>query len=179
MNKLLITTDHMKEYRPLAAEIPQIRIQPYIYEAQLHDLRPVLGDNLYFDFMSKYDVSADPMYTAYQELLNGKSYTYNGVYYEYPGMMGMLSYFALARFFNGNDINATKYGLVTKVDKDGLSEAVDQARINAAVSDLRSNAVSFQSMVKLFLSHHIATYTKYSSSEDNGKNTMGLQLFDC
>lgn len=179
MNKLLITTDIIKEYRPMATEIPMQRIQPFILETQLHDLRPIFGDSLYFDFMSKYDVIADPMYTAYQELLNGKSYTYNGVVYEYPGLYGMLSYFTLARFFSNNDINITRYGLVLKVDKEGNSERADVARINAAISDLRSNAISFQGMVKDFLGRNVATYTKYSTAEDTGKNTTGVQLFDC
>src|SRR5262245_19626246 len=143
MKKLCFTIDNLKEFRPLPAAMPAARILPYMAEAQQIDLKALLGDALYLDFITKFDdASQGATYTAYQELIKGKTYIYGGRTVEHPGLIGFLSYSALARFFANNQVNATSFGVVQK-EWEG-SSSVDANNILHTVTELRSNALAFK-----------------------------------
>lgn len=174
--KVIITVQDIGLYRPLAKEIPQDRILPYIIEAQQFDLKKLLGDALFLDFMLKFDQSGDPKYTVYQELLNGKVYSYGGIDIEHPGLIGYISYCTLVRFFNNNQINATKYGLVRKnVDQ---STPLDPKEIAVAVAELRSNSLAFQTDILKFLTTNGTSYPLYNYQDGSALNQMGVKFFD-
>lgn len=173
--KLLITIENMKEFRPMSAGIPQDRINPYIQEAQQFDLKRLLGDALYLDFMTKFD-SLDPMAPAYQTLLNGTTYAYGPQTLEHPGLIGYLSYMTLARFFNNNQVNATKYGITTKTSEG--SEQLDWKAIAAAVADLRSNALALQVDIRKFLLVNGASYPLFTYQDGSALGQTGVKFFD-
>jgi len=77
LKPVTITLADVKALHP-TAELDGAVLEPHIQKAQDLDLRPVLGDVLYYDFMSKFLVTGDASYAIYQTLLNGGSYTYAG-----------------------------------------------------------------------------------------------------
>jgi hypothetical protein len=173
--KLIITIDNIREFRPLARTIDPARIQPYIQEAQQIDLKQLLGPALYLDFYTKYDDSSQgATYTAYQELLKGKTYTYGGKSIEHPGLIGYLVYSALARFMPNNQVNATSFGVVMK-DWEG-STAVDANMMRQVVTELRSNALAFKADIEKFLSSNPTNYPLYAPSDGSFNN--GPMFFD-
>lgn len=176
--KFLITIENIKEFRPMSSSIPQDRIAPYIQEAQQFDLKRLLGDPFYADFMLRFDNNADSKYAAYQALLKGTTYTINGNNVEYPGLIGYLSYMTLARFFNNNQINVTKYGLVTKSMEQ--SEPLDWKAVAAAVAELRSNALNFQVDIRQFLmaSVNAGVYPLFSFQDGSAMGQTGVKFFD-
>src|ERR1043166_4766815 len=93
----LISQDDIQKYHTIG-EIPKGRIDPLIIRAQELDLKPVLNESLYYDFMTKYNSSGDPMYSYYQNLLNGTTYTYSGQTIQFPGIKPMLCAYMMARF---------------------------------------------------------------------------------
>lgn len=174
--KLVITLDEMREFRPISKGIDAGRIQPYIQEAQQFDLKRLLGDPLYVDFMAKFDVAGDPQYANYQTLLKGTSYTYNNTSIEHPGLIGYLSYHALARFFNNNQVNAVKYGLVVK--ETDQSTPIDWKVIAASVSELRSNALALQADIQKYLRYNPALYPLYQYNDGSASGQTGPRFFD-
>lgn len=171
IDKYLITQDDIKRYRP-TAELDEARIQPYIIEAQNNDLKPVLNNALFYDFHSKFDVSADASYTKYQELLFGKEWTYNANPEYFNGVCPMLCYYALARFVEGNPINVTRFGIVKKVTQQ--SEQANFEEIRALVNSLRSAAMGYQNDVIRFLENNPTTYPLYDTggaSSESGHRT--------
>lgn len=174
--KLLITVQNIAEFRPISSLIPADRITPYIQEAQQFDLKRMLGDPFYVDFMARYDQNADSKYTVYQELLNGKSYLWNGLTYEHPGLIGYLSYMTLARFYNNNQINASKYGLVQKTADN--STPLDWKAIASAVAELRSNALNFQVDIRQFLQANPASYPLFNYQDGSALGQTGVKFFD-
>lgn len=174
--KLLITIDNIKEFRPIAEAIPQDRILPYIAEAQLFDLKPLLGPALYLDFMNRYDVSADSKYAVYQDLLNGKDYTFGGQTLNHPGLIGFLVYFALARFYVNNPINVTRYGITQKRDQD--SDPVDPRVLTNAVAELRSIGLAYQADIVKFLSANGTSYPLYNFQDGSALGQTGVKFFD-
>ena len=81
--RVIITLNDIKTLRP-TAELDGVRWESFAVEAQDQDLRPILGDGLYYDFMTEVFDTGDDMYASYQSLLNGVAYTLNGqtVYFD-------------------------------------------------------------------------------------------------
>lgn len=174
--KLLINVDDIAIYRPLSKEIPIERITPYILEAQRIDLKDVLGPTVYYDFLEKFDSSLDPMYTKYQELLKGKVYNNSAGQPQYfDGLIPCLVYYSLARFYENNQINASKFGLVTKVDEN--SSPVTPEVLRQAIASLKSSAIKYQEEAKTFLEIRIADYPLYSSSVKGDLNKTSVKFF--
>lgn len=159
MNKpLLISLQDLKDLRP-TAEIDAVRWKPYVTEAQDQDLRPILGDGLYYQLMQT------PTATIYSELLNGKSYTYNGQTVYFDGLKPMLGYFTLARLIQNNQINIVRFGVVSKVVNQ--SQNVDPQVLRQVVNEMRSNAMTYKNQVDTFLLNNQSTYTLYIGSDTN------------
>jgi hypothetical protein len=162
VKRVTITLQDIQTLRP-AAEIDGQRWEPYALEAQDQDLRPILGDGLYYDFMTKWYSTGDAMYTAYQNLLNGTTYTYNGQTIYFDGLKPMIVYFTLARFVQNNPIHVTRFGIVMKTTNN--SQNVDPVTLRQVVSELRSNAVTYKNQVDTYLLQNQSTYTLYIGSE--------------
>jgi hypothetical protein len=159
--KFVITIDNIREFRPIARQITPDRILPYIQEAQQLDLKRLLGDALFLDFLTKFDDSTQgATYTAYQNLLNGVNYTYGGNTIEHPGLIGYMAYSTLARFFANNQVNATSFGIVQK-NWEG-SEPVSGEVLRSTITELRSNALALRSDIEKFLSSNPTLYPLFS-----------------
>lgn len=169
--KYLISGTDILTYRPTAT-LDNSRVQPFILESQRLDLRPVLNDALYFDFLTKFDATGDGMYAAYQELLLGTEYTYNAQTVQFDGVKAMLSYFALARFVAANPVNITRMGVTVKTTDQ--STPADASLIKMTVAELRSAGIEYQQQVIQFLETNASTYPLYNTggaSENTGRRT--------
>lgn len=164
----IITIQDIKEVRPLAQLDPQ-RVDPYISESQENDLRPILGDALFYDFITNIDT------TKYRELLNGKTYTKNNYSIFFPGVKPMLCYFSLARIAQNNPINFTSYGMVQKTMQN--SEPLDQRILGALVTELRDVANSYQTRVVEFLKDNQTIYPLFNVSSSKDEAEFGLNFF--
>jgi hypothetical protein len=173
-NTPIISLQDLLEVMPIA-EIPQERIDQYICEAQELDLRPVLNDALYYDFMLKYNTVGDPMYTAYQNLLNGTTWLTNGVTVQFCGVKPMLARYALARFIPMNGVNVTRYGNHRKLND--KSEAIEQTSITYVVNNMRSAAIAYQNQVTYYLQMNPSTYPLYARLPDKSVNKTGMSFF--
>lgn len=159
MNKpILITLQDIKAVRP-TAELDNVRWQPFATEAQDQDVKPILGDALYYQLMTT------PAATAYAELLNGKTYTYNGETIYFEGIKTMIVYFFLARFIQNNAVNITRFGVVTKTLNQ--SQPVDAQVIRQVVNEMKSNAQTYKNDVDRFLLQNQTTYPLYIGGNAN------------
>jgi hypothetical protein len=160
MDSLIVTRERLSAYRPISKNIPQERVEVFINEAQILDLMPILGQALYYDFISKVFVPADPMYAAYQSLLNGGTWTVNGVTKQHYGLEPIVCYYALSRLTKNNQINLTSYGVTSKVND--RSEPIEAVQLSYHVKELQSIAVGYQDMTICFLEENASTYPLYS-----------------
>lgn len=163
LDSLLITQDDLKRYRP-TAELDESRIGPYILAAQRHDLRPILGDALYLDFLKGYDSVA-----KYQELLAGKEYTLDSEAIVFEGAMPVIAHYALARFLRSNPVQIVRFGVVNKSAPQ--SEASAPALVNAEVAQLKSDAQDYANNLSKFLSNNTATYPLYNNGRSKARST--------
>jgi hypothetical protein len=160
MDSLIVTREEMAAYRPISKNIPQERVEVFINEAQVLDLFSILGAPLYLDFITKVFSTGDPMYSAYQDLLNGSTWTINGVSKKHYGLKPIVSYYALARLTKNNQLNLTSYGVTSKINPQ--SEPVEAIQISSHVKELQSIAVSYQETTLDFLNDNASTYPLFN-----------------
>lgn len=164
MDSLIVTREDLGTYRPISKNIPQERVEVFINEAQVLDLLSILGAPLYYDFITKYLSTGDPMYAHYQALLNGSAWTANGVTKKHYGLKPVVAYYALARLTKNNQINLTSYGVTSKVNPQ--SEPVEAIQVSYQVKELQSIAVGYQDTTLDFLRDNVATYTLFNYHQE-------------
>lgn len=176
MSVLLINQQDIKIYRP-TAELEDARINPYILESQLMDLKPVLNPALFLEFISKFNLESDPLYARYNELLFGKEYTYQGQTIRFEGVRPMLCYYTLARFVANNQAHITANSITVKTN--AQSQPADPSIVRTMVNELRSCALNYQNEVVTFLERNPSTYPLYNSGggSDAGIKKTSLNIF--
>ena len=137
-------------------------LDPYIWEAQNLDLKPLLGSALFYDMMENLTVQ------KYIDLLSGKVYEYreNNIYFN--GLKPSLVYFAYARYINNKNSIDTPYGLVQKRNPD--SNQSPEKEIARRVSQAKSAAATFFNEVAQFLNSNVADYPLWQNTERVRKN---------
>lgn len=169
----LITQADVVKFHPMA-QIPQGRFDPYILKAQELDLKPVLNDSLYYDFLTKFNSETDPMFEDYKTLLNGGTYTFSGQTVNFPGVKPMLCAYTMARFLPSNQINVTRYGVVGKLNPQ--SEPTPGASITYLVNNLKAEAMAYQNQLEQFLQQNQTTYPLYGSYPSSVKQRTGVKF---
>lgn len=178
MDKLLIDIEIIRRFRPIAKEINADRFSPFVYESQNNDLQPVLTAPLFADFMDKFDNDADPMFSTYQKLLKGETYTPQGssgaIIFE--GIQPMLVYYSLARFIENQSISVTRFGVVSKLNPE--SERVDEKTIRDQVATLRSNGLIYEKRVVKYIMDNIGNFPLFEGARPTINQMGGTKFFD-
>ena len=122
---MIITSDNIRNYRQVARNITEERIEIYIREAMSFDLLPVVGAAL----MQKYNVlnaatlDTSTVEDAEQLGLTPEEYIYlmggfwtdgQGVTRSHTGLREAACYFAYARFVRNHATQTTPFGIVVK-----------------------------------------------------------------
>lgn len=154
---MIITGADIRKDRDLSTTSEK-KINIYIKDAEISDLRPLLGEELY------QDLEANPTKTDegdYPKLLQGSTYTYGNYTYSHPGIKAVLVDFASARYrFFGSDTD-TPFGVVEKQFNDGRNTSVSRNR--EVYGAIRKVAKDKWFLVKDYLDRmNAATATKYT-----------------
>lgn len=175
--KALITMADINRYRPIA-EMDSKRLEPFILETQRMELRQCLGEALYYDFMLKVEdaVGFPTQYAAYQKLLRGVIWTYDGYTRNFDGLVPMLCYYTLARFIPNNPVNITKFGNTFK--KNEFSEPLDAQATKNIVVEMRSVAISYQNYVTEYIINNQNDFPMYDLGRKENLNTTSVKFFD-
>lgn len=158
MTTLLVTIEDFSQFRAITANLDSIkRLDPYIQEAQILDLKPLLGSALYWDFMK------NETEDKYALLINGKEYTDPSGRPEYmPGVKPIVCYFAYARFVMANNVTSTPFGMVNK--KNDYSDQVQEKTLARLAQEARSTATAYWEEVRKYLDYNRSTYPYWGQS---------------
>ncbi len=152
------------------------KVERCIREAQQFDLRPLIGDALYYDLVRNYDpdLSGGPDET-YEKLVDGESYENDlEELIEFSGLRMAIKYWAYARLIASQNVNVTTHGVVIKTND--FSTPVSNATISAEVSSARQGAVRYWEEAKAYLNTKIDDFPlwkKCSRPEARG----GISMF--
>lgn len=147
---MLISKATILKYRQISKSVDETLINQSINDAELLDLKPLLGELLYND------LTTNILDVKYQELMNGKSYTYNGSTYIFKGIESVLANFAYARYIVFSSYVDTPFGLVTKNSQD--SQAVSESNKRAMSKSAEQTAYSYFNAIRDFLNRNETTY---------------------
>ncbi|HKR03461.1 MAG TPA: hypothetical protein VJY62_02415 [Bacteroidia bacterium] len=142
---LLITKDNFEPYKPITKFVSDIvKLQPFILEAQLFDLSPLLSDEdlMLLDIIDHH-ASTD---------------TDNKALLEY--IIPALVYYSYARYLVSDGIHSTASGLVKK--KNEFSTGLDKDEKADLISQAQSGAYAFADrMIKFIVKTKTADSSKF------------------
>lgn len=156
----LISLSDIQEFKGLSSNIKTAKeLTPHVLEAQEFDLRPFMGESFYLAFMDDFEASPSLGTPAFEELFNGKRYTYNGEQFEFQGLKAVLAYHSNARYLTTAGMTSTPTGFVNKTNQ--YSERISDKATLRLIEQSRAGAMVHQNRVKEFLNRFSSLYPLY------------------
>lgn len=163
----LITIDDFGEYKAISLNINKEKdLQPFIDEAEEFDLKPVIGSQLFIA------LRANITQSIYQDLLNGKQYTYQSKTYEFKGIKAVLVYYTYCRLLINDGVTSTPSGFVKKTLEN--SERAPAAQMAQMINQAKSGAKHHEDELLCFLNRNSTTYPLYSCSQQTNTGTVKI-----
>lgn len=172
---LLIKNKDIREYRSISDNFSQDKMDRWILEAQRMDIRPILGDAFYHDFVENFDVTGHAEYTNYQNLLNGTTYTHNSETIKFEGLKPCVVYYTYARMIKNQQINVNPFSVTQKLVQE--SQQVSSATLKMQVDDAISSAVVYQQETVQFLETQISLYPLWTQRDSAVVRRGALNFF--
>ncbi len=171
----IIDNTKFVNYRALSLNQDNTRqLDPYILEAQQFDLRPLMGDAFYWEFIKGLNVAIPA--SKWLDLRDGREYTNDcDDDVRFAGIEAVLVYFTYARYIRKKNITDTPFGF--KVNNQQNSLNVDAKTVAGEVTDARSGALSYWYQVRDFLNtqEFNTIYDKWDCG-DVKPSTGGLKI---
>lgn len=112
----LVTIAKVQQFKQVSNSINTAKFNETVLQAQMTELYPLLGEELYYDLMNNIG--------DYTDLLTGGIYTYQGITYTNVGLESVISHYWYAyHSFYGDQID-TAMGIREKLNND-VSKQVD------------------------------------------------------
>lgn len=159
INTPLITRAEIQQYKQLSNSIHNNKLNEMILQAQMVDLFPLLGEQLYYDIINNTD--------QWTELLDGNIYEYNGITYTNVGLKAVLAHYTYARYALYGDVIDTAFGLKEKLNND-VSKQVDMSMKKTLYEHNCNYAFNLWLNVENYLMrNNITKYFKCGVKSDN------------
>ena len=147
---MLISRIDIALYREIARGVREDKINPYIDDAEALDLRPLLGNALFYDLVK------NATNQKYIDLLDPKEFDVNEVTYKHVGLKKILCIFADARYKLFGSITDTSFAVVEKTYNG--STPVSQATKTSYYKLNQQIATQYFADVALFLDNNKDDY---------------------
>jgi hypothetical protein len=171
LDKLLITKEDFSDFRDISKNITDEKINIFIRESQLIEIRSFLGAELYLDLQLDYveltKVFTDPLLSA---LWYGEDYTNTaGKDVRFNGYANSLVYFTYGRFLLQQQLNVSRFGLESI--QDTISEDAPVAQIRTKAKEALSVAIQYQKDTEAFIKSNPDDYPTFKTKDTTGKST--------
>lgn len=137
----LITRNDIARYRQISKSANEAKLKEMILDAQILDLQPLIGENLYNQLLSALE--------EYKELFDGGIYEHKGITYTNYGLKMVLAYYTYARYIMFSSITDTPYSVVEKLND--TSRPVEASSKKTIYSLNRDAAFQIWDNVKKYL----------------------------
>jgi hypothetical protein len=170
LDKLFVTVADFSSFREISKNITDEKVEIFIRESQLIEIRGFLGGELYtamqLDFDETTPTFPDQLYT---DLWYGVDYTYQSKEIRFNGYANSLVYFAYGRFLLQQQLNVSRFGLESL--QDTISEDITTAQIRTKAKESLSVAIQYQQDTLAYLKANAASYPLYVQNETKPKTT--------
>lgn len=165
---MLIAKTEIAKHRELSRGVRDDKINPFIEDAELLDLKPLLGSSLYFDLVKNATTQ------KYVDLLEPKEYDVNGVTYKSPGLNKVLSLLAYSRYVLFGSYTDTAFGFVEKTHQDSQQVSYDNKK--TVYTKDKQTAMQYFKDVAFFLDQHKADYPYWRQGCDKKHTGGGFKI---
>jgi hypothetical protein len=176
LDSLFLESGDFTEFSDLSQTLlnDTAKMELYIREAQISDIRNFLGDELYLKMAIDYNVVTKEFATSrYNDIWFGKDYTDGGATKRSHGLKVAHVYYALSRIIVNNSFNTTRYG--NKDLQDGSSNSVALQVVRGKYNAARSQALIYQNECKRFLELNASDYPEWPDRLRKAVKT-GIQM---
>ncbi len=150
LETVLTTRAEIQKYKQLANSSYDAKLNQVIIEAQLQDLKPLLGERLFNDVLKDVSDTGNTDGTIYTALLNGGEYTEDGCTYYNPGIKAVLANYVYGRLVMWGDVVDNPFGMTHKLNSPD-SKPVDFATKKSFYNENQSFAYNLFLEVRRFL----------------------------
>lgn len=152
---LLINRTDIAEFRQISDTVYDDVLNQHIVDAQFSDLQNLMGINFYNDLIRNY---TDANYVT---LLDGGTYTYQGITYTNVGLKAVLVHYAYGRYIQFGSQTDTPFGYVDKLNQTSQPVSNDAKKTMAKMN--QQVAFNYWENVNLFLERNAEDYPLYES----------------
>ena len=176
LDDLLIKLDDFKNFRDVSTNTDADRLNAFIRESQLKEIRDFLGSGLYFALINDYTPDVDEgTFTEqrFTDLWFGASYSVNGFTIQFYGLKAAHVYFSYDRFLYNQKLNVTRYGSRILEDND-LSANAEFTRKYEVSAD--SMGLLYRNDADKFINEKIDTYPEFENPTKVSLQTTGWKM---
>ena len=176
LDSLLLQPSDFKEFsditKTLVNDVPKMEL--YIRESQVSEIRAFIGDELYLKMILDYDETNQTFTDAnYTNLWFGVDYTVGTVTKRLHGLKAAHIYYSLSRIIEGANFNTGRFG--NKDINNENSQSNTHAMIRAKVNAARSQGLIYQNEAKDYLDQNNSTYPEWPDSNQRPIRT-GIKM---
>ena len=164
LDELLATLDDFAPFRDISKNIDAARIDSFIREAQVRELRSFLGDNLYLKLLVDFTPPETFGEKRFEDLFLGAEYdSGGGVSVRFNGLKSALIMWAYKRLLEHQQVSLTRYGV--KSMQTDFSEDTLAAKIRTEKIDSDSFAKVYEADAVKFLRAKRSDYPEWKPTE--------------
>ena len=170
-DKLFVTRTDFDDFRDFSKNITDEKINIFIRESQIIEIRGFLGEELFLLMQEDFDDLVPEFSEArFTQLWYGTNYVNNqGQSIRFNGYANSLIYFAYGRFLLQQQANVSRFGVQSL--QDTVSEDVSQGHIRTKSKEALSMAIKYQQDTSQFLKSHKSEFPEYEENETKPKDT--------
>ncbi len=147
---MLISRTDIESFKDVSIHTTDSKLNQFINEAQVFDLRPLLGDEFYFHVVNNPG--------TYTGLIDRSDFDVNGSTFEHYGLKSVLVEFFWARYTRQGGFNDTPTGNTIKLTDFSTETPKEDKRNEYKLS--RQNANDYFELVKKYLDNSGIEYWK-------------------
>ena len=146
------------------------RMEPHILQAERVDLKRTLGIRFYNQVIKGIaDTEA-----IFETLRDGEDYNDDGITIKYEGLKPIIVNYALAHFYQNQDVNITRKAIVKKVND--LSEPLSAGEKSALTIAAKSTAKSYEEELRAYLKFNRTTYPAFFDCDPDQQPTLKTSI---
>lgn len=160
----LITKQDVQKYKQIANSVNNDKFNQIVDEVQFEDIRPLLGDALYNDVITKLEANS----TQYDLLLDGGIYTIGDITYTNYGLKAVIVHYLYAKYAMFGDVIDNPFGMTTKMNLSD-SKPIDYSTKKTFYTANRNTAFQYWRSVESFLIRNNTPLFKGCEIRNNNK----------
>jgi len=177
LDNLLIQASDFTNFRDISINTDTDRLNAFIRESQMREIRAFLGDALYFQLITDY--TPDPpnegtfSEARFTSLWFGDSWVKNGFTIQFNGLKAAHVMYAYERFLYNNKMNVTRYGSRILADNDLSENFTPQKKYEVSADSM---GLMYQADADEYIRGNTSLFPEFDNPDIKAKKETGWEF---